>query len=301
MNRQDTVLVIVVTYNGEEWIERCLDSVRNSSVPAIPYIVDNGSTDKTLDIVRKHYKEAILIEAKSNLGFGKANNLGLQYAKDNYFDYVYLLNQDAWVETDTIEKLINVHQRHKEYGILSPMQLTATKTALDSNFAEGPCSTKYNPDFVTDLYFDRLKEVYPVPDVMAAHWLVSIECLKDVGGFSPSFPHYGEDNNYVSRTLYWGYKVGIVPSAIAIHDRSDRPFDKSRYFYINCFINPIIITSDIASNGSKLSKILAFVYLCTSKYGAYWLAMKYLFKYVYSLPCILKNKKLSLRKSAFLR
>ena len=55
---------------------------------------------------------------------------------------------------------------------------------------------------------------------MAAHWLITRKCIDTVGGFSPSFYHYGEDNNYIHRTNYWKLKVGIVPSAKAVHDRS---------------------------------------------------------------------------------
>ena len=68
---------------------------------------------------------------------------------------------------------------------------------------------------------------------MAAHWLISIDCLKKVGGFSPTFPHYGEDDNYIQRTKYFNYKIGIVPNANAIHDRADRVIAKEQQMFFD--------------------------------------------------------------------
>jgi GT2 family glycosyltransferase len=73
-----------------------------------------------------------------------------------------------------------------------------------------------------DLYFGTLQDVYEVKDVMAAHWLISMDCLRRTGGFSPTFRHYGEDNNYVDRVEYHGFKTGFVPATKAVHDRENR-------------------------------------------------------------------------------
>lgn len=218
----EKILVIIVTYNGMEWMERCLDSVTRSTLPADIFIVDNGSTDGTQDYIRSCGKEIIFRQSGENLGFGRANNLGLQYAADNGYDYVYLLNQDAWVEEATFETLINVQRSHPEYGILSPMQIQANGHHMDRNFLNGVASRCVEGNFMEDLYFGTLQDVYEVKDVMAAHWLISMDCLRRTGGFSPTFRHYGEDNNYVDRVEYHGFKTGFVPATKAVHDRENR-------------------------------------------------------------------------------
>ena len=218
----EKILVIIVTYNGMEWMERCLDSITRSTLPADIFIVDNGSTDGTQDYIRSCGKEIIFRQSGENLGFGRANNLGLQYAADNGYDYVYLLNQDAWVEEATFETLINVHRSHPEYGILSPMQIQANGQHMDRNFLNGVASRCVEGNFMEDLYFGTLQDVYEVKDVMAAHWLISMDCLRRTGGFSPTFRHYGEDNNYVDRVEYHGFKTGFVPATKAVHDRENR-------------------------------------------------------------------------------
>ncbi len=215
------VLVVIVTYNGLHWIERCIKSVFNSTYPLTVMVIDNMSTDGTQAFVKSNYKDVIFYQVYDNLGFGRANNIGFKYAVNNDFDYVYLLNQDAWIECDTIEKLLFVHSQYSEYGILSPIQMNARRNSIDKNFAllcnESQCS-----HFLSDLYIRNLQDVYEISFVMAAHWLISRECFLKVGCFSPFFQHYGEDNDFVNRVGYWKFKIGIVPMAVAIHDREYR-------------------------------------------------------------------------------
>ena len=218
----EKILVIIVTYNGMEWMERCLDSVTKSSIPADIFIVDNGSTDGTQEYIRTCGKDIIFKQSEENLGFGRANNLGMQYAIDNGYDYVYLLNQDAWVEEKTFETLIAVNKAHPEFGILSPIQIQANCQHMDKNFLTGVASRCIDGNFMEDLYFGNVRDVYEVKDAMAAHWLISMECLRKTGGFSPTFRHYGEDNNYVDRAEYHKFKTGFVPATKAIHDRENR-------------------------------------------------------------------------------
>ena len=213
------IYVIIVTYNGAQWIERCLDSVYKSTINAIPIIIDNGSTDNTLSFIKRHYPQCHIIESKENLGFGKANNLGIKYAIAHEAEYVYLLNQDAWVEPDVFEILIHTHKNNPTYGILSPIQLTGNGTTLDKSFKENSVSKERCRNFLNDWDNKTMKDLYQTIFVMAAHWLLYIPYLQKVGTFSPAFPHYGEDSNLCHRFRWHGYKIGICGNAIAYHDR----------------------------------------------------------------------------------
>lgn len=215
------ILTIIVTYNAMHWVDCCLSSVAEISHVLV---IDNGSTDGTQCYINKHYPHVKLIQNNKNMGFGRANNIGLQMALDGEYDYVYLLNQDAWIMPDTLTKMIAVNQAHPEYGVLSPFQIQGNTQHLDANFSRVVTSIQCKSSMLEDFYFNRLADFYDVPFVMAAHWLISKKCLMDVGGFSPTFSHYGEDNNYVNRALYHGYKIAVVPGAIGIHDREHREF-----------------------------------------------------------------------------
>lgn len=203
------ILVIVVCYNGLAWLDRCLGSVRESTLPADLYVLDNASSDGTADGVAARFPEAILIRSSENLGFARGNNEGLKYALEKGYDAVYLLNQDACLEPDTLAAMAAVST--SEWAVLSPMQLSAAGA--------------YDPAFERDVLPKAGAEengVRAVPRVMAAHWLIRRDALEKVGLFAPLFPLYGEDDNWCDRARFLGLRIGIVPAAKAVHDRARR-------------------------------------------------------------------------------
>lgn len=287
------LLVIIVTYNGMKWLDKCLSSVVNSTVNADLFIVDNGSTDGSIEFIENNYPNAQFIISKENLGFGKANNIGFQYAIDHQYDYVYLLNQDAWVEDDTFELLINAHKKHSDYGIISPMQTIKDSSKLDAKFLK--CC---NSSILSDLLcHQKLQDIYEVNSVMAAHWLLPISTILLVGGFSPTFNHYGEDLNYINRVNFYNLKVGIAPAAYAIHDRENRkePIKKRQYIF---FVNNLVILS----NPTIKRRVIRVInnYLQTLFKQKNSLNLFYGLKILLMYSQIVKNRKNSQRTKAFL-
>lgn len=291
------LLVIIVAYNAMRWLDKCIGSVLSSSVQSDIILIDNGSTDSTQDYVKEHFPMVLFKQSTENLGFGKANNIGLQYALDNGYDYVYLLNQDAWVMPDTFEKLIKAHLNNPRFGILSPLQLQANMHHLDTNFNIlcGKCA-----GLLDDVVLGELRDVYEVPMTMAAHWLISKKCLQKVGGFSPTFPHYGEDNNYANRALYHGFSNGIVPQAMAVHDRENRTVSEEHQIYRE-YIGNLILFSDIWHPKSHLILRmfgLSIKGIILNKYP--FKRVRNVFKTLSSLREIRKNRIRSLSLKAFL-
>jgi GT2 family glycosyltransferase len=222
MQKRMNIFVVIVTYNGSQWLNRCLSSLFNSSIPVQVIVVDNNSTDDSLKIVGQ-FPEVKTFISKENLGFGRANNSGIQYALEQGADYVFLLNQDAWVKHNTIEDLVDASLSHPEYYVLSPMHLEGTETKLDLYF-QHYISPQNCSNLLSDLAVmpRKLKEVYETRFVNAALWLMPRKCLIEVGGFDPIFAHYGEDNDLVKRIKYHGYKTGICPALFGVHDRPQR-------------------------------------------------------------------------------
>lgn len=225
------ITVIVVLYNGKNWIEKCFGSLRKSSIPLSVMAIDNASMDDTVERIKADYPEVELIESQTNLGFGKANNIGLKKAIQENFDYVFLLNQDAWVEAETLEKLIKINELYPKYGVLSPIHFNGNGTALDHQFVRY-LNVQNTNSIVSDFFVGELinaslekEEVYETNFVNAAGWLISNSCLRKVGGFNPIFPHYGEDEDYINRVRYHNFKIGIVPIKGLWHDRYEKAFD----------------------------------------------------------------------------
>lgn len=281
------VLTIIVTYNAMKWAERCFSSLRKTTVSCDVFVVDNGSKDGTQDYIKSNYPEFIFYQSESNLGFGKANNIGLEYALKNGYDYVYLLNQDAWIQTDTIEKLLAIFSKTKNIGILSPMQMNSSLTVLDDSFFHN-----LPKSFVNDSYLNSLKEYYDIDFVMAAHWMIPVACIKKVGLFSTVFPHYGEDNNLVDRFHYWGYKVGISTDSKVVHDREFRemPIEKKIYMlYIEALIASCNINkskSECFLKAFKLIVKMSLLSIKTRNIGK----LSFIYKYLLSVPKILSAR-----------
>jgi GT2 family glycosyltransferase len=216
------VLAIIVTYNGMQWHERCFSSLEASTLPVDTFVVDNASSDDTVGYVKNNFPKIKLIESSINLGFGQANNKGMKYALENGYDFVFLLNQDAWIEPNTVEVLVGIQMNNKAFGILSPMHLVAEKDKFEYSFSNFIIPTYSSSDFLNDLYINKVKDIYSTQFVNAAAWLISKECLETVGGFDPIFFHYEEDMNYTHRVLYHGFKIGFCPSVSICHDCANR-------------------------------------------------------------------------------
>lgn len=209
------VLVIIVTYNFERWIDRCLGSLRESAHPADTVLIDNCSSDRTTQLVEQHYPEVRLIKNKENLGFGRANNIGMEIALREGYDAVFLLNQDAWIDPQTIGTLTQLCQEYPTYGILSPVHLTGNGDKPEQGFG-----TYTGIRQLSDL--DREAPVVQASFINAAFWMIPVAVLHTVGGFSPLFYHYGEDKDYVNRLRHHGYLVGYSPAVFGCHDRENR-------------------------------------------------------------------------------
>lgn len=226
------IAVVIVTFNGEFWLKKNLNSLLNSNYPIDIIIVDNASTDKTISTI-KEFSTVELIQSKENLGFGKANTIGIAFALKKGADAVFLLNQDTWIYENTISSLVEALFENPNLGIVSPLHYSADEKTFDENFYT---------------YFNRFEKeedsesIRIVPFINAAAWLVSKECFTKTGYFDPIFSHYGEDRNFCERVKYHGFKIGVVKNSAICHDRivklnPDKIELQSKYLVLNQMIN----------------------------------------------------------------
>ena len=212
------IYVIIVTYNAmrNSWIDRCISSLRVSTVPVEIIIVDNDSIDGTREYVPASFPEVIWMPQEKNLGFGQGNNVGIRYALDHRADYVLLLNQDAFLQPTAVEEMLKVSDGR---NLVSPLHLNGDGTRIDKMFRESLKSVD-NQLFDDLLIKGATQPAYQVGEVCAACWFMPIDLIKKVGGFNPIFHQYGEDNNYYTRLVYHQRQVLIVPKAKVWHDRA---------------------------------------------------------------------------------
>jgi GT2 family glycosyltransferase len=302
------VYAIIVTYNGIEWIEKCLKSLTNSTLLPQIIVIDNGSTDGTKTFIKQNYKNVNLIELGVNLGFGQANNIGLKIAIENNCDYAFLLNQDAWVEEDTLLKLVISFETKPQLGILSPMHFNGTGNALDlyfSDYLQQSDSINYLETKV--LNSPQSKIIIKSKFVNAAAWLISSACIKKIGGFDPIFFHYGEDRNYTHRVLYYGFEIGILTNTKIYHDREQRIVKSATTQTLNFkkdWVDELNLFCDIyQKNYKKLifrriarNSLLLLINLLKANNNAIVYHYKMLKSIIINLGKIEKSRKISLNK-----
>lgn len=208
---------IIVTFNAmrNDWINRCLSSLRDSTVKTIPIVVDNCSTDGTREFVPSQYPEVVWLPQNKNLGFGQANNIGIRYVLENNADYVLLLNQDASLHKETIRYMLEASDGT---SLISPLHLNGKGSGFDNIFRL--YSLPLNSGILEDLLInDSMAISYESGEICAACWFMPISIIEKIGGFNPIFFHYCEDNNYYHRMRYHGIKTLLVPRAKMFHDR----------------------------------------------------------------------------------
>ena len=215
------ILTIIVSYNFRPWIDKCLGSMIASKYPTDILVLDNDSQDETVKTIRERYPQVQLIENHANLGFGKANNIGIQYAINQGYDAVLLLNEDAWLDENALEHLASMSSKHPEYGIVSPIHLTGNGDKPEKGFAT------YTG--IHDLHHLPDAEIVEAPFIDAAIWLIRTEVLKKTGLFAPIFYHYGEDKDLANRMTYYHYKIGYLPNVFGYHDREFRQVTRAHF------------------------------------------------------------------------
>lgn len=268
MNYSTNIFAVIVTFNASKWIEKCLTSILKSSIQIKIIIIDNNSSDNSIEILNSYNLEKLFILNK-NIGFGQANNIGIKYAIKNDADFVILINQDVYLSENTIELLL---KSSRNDVLQSALHLNFNQSRLDYNFKKNLFDlSNNNGELFEDSILNReRKQLYYCDFVNAAFWFIPRNIIEKVGGFNPLFFHYGEDVNYCYRIRFHDYKVAINPNTSIIHDREC--FGNNKMFNKNYYLRQMLLlyTNIFYSNYSILKK--SFV-----------LNSKYILKLIYSL------------------
>lgn len=216
---------VIVTYNGERFIKACIQAIQNESPTSPVHVIDNGSNDHTLHILST--LGVSVLETGKNLGFGRANNIGISTALKQGAKHVFLINQDAYIQAGSLKRFFSLPESQTT-NLHAFIQLNGEGSKLDQKFKSNYLLDHHCPNFLDDTFFNRVQSSYEVQFINAASWILPRKLLMQLGGFNPSFFHYGEDDNYVARLHHHGFKLMLYPECIVHHDRGDRP--KSKYF-----------------------------------------------------------------------
>jgi len=234
-----------------------LSSISKCDVEHRIVVVDNSSTDDTLEIIRSKFPEVDLIASPDNLGFGKANNIGIKKALDENAEYIFLLNQDAYLYEGSLKAVLG--QFTEDIGIISPIHFAGKGEELDFSFAQYILPKK-TPGLLSDIIKGKAKDVYPCYFVNAAAWIVKRDIFEKLGMFHPVFEHYGEDDEFVVRLRKKNIKICITPCMSIIHDRP-QTLAKNSYYAPHIALSRNTIVSYFKNDGfSTFGHVKIFYY-----------------------------------------
>lgn len=216
--------IIIINYNTSYLLRKCLDSIINNNQELITQnnieiiVVDNGSTDESKEIIKKDYPQVKLLTNKTNLGFGKANNQGINNASGNY---ILLLNTDTFVKPEAVERILTYAKNQKTPRFIGGKLFNEDESPQPS------CGPFYNLWIIFLMLFlkgDKFGLTRHSPDKITRTDWVSGACLLGkkgdfgkVGLFDENIFMYMDEIDFLYRAKDKGYVVIFYPDAHFIH------------------------------------------------------------------------------------
>lgn len=244
--------IIIVNWNTKEITLDCLKSVyqQTQKINFEVIVVDNNSQDESVKAIKKQYPQVELIQNKSNVGFAKGNNIGIQKAKG---EYILLLNSDTIVLDHALEQMVEYMDKHPDVGVCTP-QLVGRDGSLQHSTARLPSLYHYFNEYL----LHRLSAWYPsesykknmeVESIIGACFLVRRSIIDQVGPLPEYYFMYSEDVDWSYRIKTAGWKLIYLAKPKVIHiggessKRNKKAMDeelvKSRIIYFQKYHSPL--------------------------------------------------------------
>jgi GT2 family glycosyltransferase len=222
------IATVTVGTNELRWLGACLESLLASDAGGVEltvWYVDNASRDGSAAFVRGRFPQVRVIGNSGNLGFARANNIGMRAALDAGADYVFLVNPDTRTPPDLIAALVAFGEAWPEYGIFGPMQhqyeADEPKVLIGeyNNWSRTALRWGEQHAFAGD-WPDRPSPASPSAGrapgtlehayVQGAALVARAEALRAIGLFDPVFHTYYEETDLCRRARWGGWRVALV-------------------------------------------------------------------------------------------
>lgn len=229
------ISVSIVNLNGEKYLKECLDSLKELNYPQDKLeviVVDNGSTDGSLVLLKQDYRKVKIIENRRNMGFAYANN---QAAKAAEGEYVSFLNNDTKVDKNWLIELLRPIYKDKEIAASGSKVLSMDGKKID--FVGGMINFEgkgFQINYGTPAESDKYDRYMFLPFVNGGSMMINRKVFLDVGGFDQDFFAYYEDVDLGWRLWVLGYKVVFAPDSIVYHHHhgTSKAFSEDRLRFL---------------------------------------------------------------------
>jgi GT2 family glycosyltransferase len=224
-----SVTVLIVAHDSSPSLERALTSVEASSDDLEIVLVDNASSDGTVELVRARFPRCRLIESGENLGFGRACNLA---ARATTGELILLLNPDAWVDTTCVDRLRQAMASDPRLAWAAPRLhypggrrqfVWAPTVGIFGEAIQRLRNRFERRRWAHDLLPRMVRALGDPGWYSAACALVRRRAFDEIGGFDPGFFLYFEDADLGLRLRRAGWRLAQIGDASAFHDRHAPP------------------------------------------------------------------------------
>jgi len=245
---QFDISIIIVNYNVKDFLEQCLLSIRKSikNLSVETFVVDNNSTDGSIEYLKPLFSEVKFIQTGKNLGFGRANNIAIKKSNGKY---ILILNPDTILSEDTLEKMYSYMNSHPEVGIAGckvlngdgSFQLASRRSfptpwvsfsklfGLQKLFPKSKFFARYNLTFLSE------DETYYIDAVIGAFMFCESKLIKKLNGFDEAYFMYGEDLDLCRQVQLAGKQIAYYHETTIIHFKGESTRRSSvnelKYFY----------------------------------------------------------------------
>ena len=228
-----TLSIVILNYNVRYFLELCLRSVQAalSDLDAEIIVVDNHSSDGSVDMVKHLFPEIILIENKQNFGFSKGNNIGVAKAQG---DYVCILNPDTVVAEDTFKTLLGYADSKLNIGIVGCQLIDGRGKFLPESKRNIPTplvAVKKILGLGKGYYAQHLSEseIGVVDILVGAFMLIKKSIYQEVKGFDEDYFMYGEDIDLSYKVIKAGYQNAYYGATAIIHYKGESTLKDKTY------------------------------------------------------------------------
>lgn len=283
MEEYPLVHIVILNYNSINDTISCLKSLKNIDYPNYKIVVvDNNSSDNSVEILQEQFKEDIIIANKENMGYASGNNVGIKFALDNGADYICVLNNDVEVEPNFLNPIINLLEEDKSIAIAGPcicefsdrekVQAMGAYINLYIGLAQGKYRGKN--------YNSLSKNMFEVDYIGGACFVVRREILENIGLIPENYFLFYEETEFCLKIKKRGYKLICLKNSRVYHKGSATisKFGGLSYYFLNR--NRIVF---MRRNANIMQKSIFSIYLLAESLGRIILRREpfKLFKYYY--------------------
>lgn len=228
MSQPLIVTVILNTNRCEDTLETLLSLLDSTYENHMVIVLDNASTDGSVETIRSSFQDVEIIELSENLGYAGNNNVGIKYALDQGADWIFVLNEDTTLAQNCLENLVRVGQSDQCIGIVGPMVYHYDEPDVIQS-AGGRMDRHWQTWHLAHNESDQgqYKKPHPVEWISGCAILVRRDVIEQLGSIDERFFYYWEETEWCLRAREGGWSIIHVPQAKLWHKGVQRDYKPS--------------------------------------------------------------------------